>query len=241
MRVSAFKALTFDVYGTLIDWEPYIIEFFRNWAARTGAEASDSEIIEQFDRARAHYQQLKPAMLYPDVLRSVYSYICDHWRKPVDHGEQEALADSVKDWDPFPDSIDGLGYLKRHFRLGALSNIDDRSLSFSCEKMKVDFDLVITAERAGAYKPSYPHFVLALNDLGAMGVACEQLLHVGQSLRADIRPANNLHIKSAWIKRSDRTLGLRGHGAELAIPDLVFSTLEELVETHQRELHDSTD
>ena len=132
--------------------------------------------------------------------------------------------------------VEALAYLKRQVKLGALSNIDDRSLSFSIEKMRVEFDIVVTAERAGAYKPSYPHFVLALNDLGAMGVAPAKLLHVGQSLRADIRPANSLGIASAWIQRAERTLGATGHGAEFAVPDATFPTLAELVEAHKLEL-----
>ena len=236
MRVSDFEALTFDIYGTLIDWEPHIIAFFRAWAARNGVEAADRELLAQFDRARAHYQQLRPALPYPEVLRSAYAYICNHWRKSVDVPEQEAFGASVEDWQPFPDTVEGLAYLKRHVKLGALSNIDDRSLSFSIEKMRVEFDIVVTAERAGAYKPSYPHFVVALNDLGAMGIAPAKLLHVGQSLRADIRPANSLGITSAWIRRAGRTLGSTSHGAELAVPDATFATLAELVEAHELEL-----
>ena len=236
MRVSDFEALTFDVYGTLIDWEPHIIAFFRAWAARSGVEAADSELLTQFDRARAHYQQQPPALPYPEVLRSAYAYVCNHWRTTVDVPEQEAFAASVADWQPFPDTVEGLAYLKRHVKLGALSNIDDRSLSFSIEKMRVEFDIVVTAERAGAYKPSYRHFVLALNDLGALGIAPAKLLHVGQSLRADIRPANSLGIASSWIQRAERTLGATGHGAEFAVPDATFPTLAELVEAHKLEL-----
>ncbi len=95
--------------------------------------------------------------------------------------------------------------------------------------------IVVTAECAGACKPSYPHFVLALNDLGAMGIAPAKLLHVGQGLRADIRPANSLGITSAWIQRTERTLGSTSHSAEFAVPDATSPTPAELVEAHARE------
>lgn len=234
MDFSRFKALTFDVYGTLIDWEPHIKAFFRKWAEHHGVEAGDDEFIAAFDDARAHYQMRRPAMVYPEVLKSSYAYVCDRWRKPVNAAEQQAFSECVREWDPFPDTNGALAYLKEHFLLGALSNIDEASLKHSIAKMGVKFDIVVTAERAGAYKPDIPHFVFAANDLGRAGVAvCEQL-HVAQSLRADIRPANNLQLANVWINRGGRQLGQKGHGAELANPDHEFSTLAEFAEAHRQ-------
>jgi 2-haloalkanoic acid dehalogenase type II len=235
VKPSDFEALTFDVYGTLIDWEPSLAAFLSDWAGRNGVEATAAELLKAYDDARAHYQALRPALLYPDVLRSCFAYICDRWRVPVDAGTQEAFAASVKDWEPFADTRDSLAYLKEHYKLGALSNIDEESFRWSAEKMGVDFDLVVTAERVGSYKPSLPHFVTAISELGGMGIPPERILHVCQSLRADVRPGNELGLVTAWINRKDGTLGLTGHGAEGAVPDMTFASLAELVEAHRKE------
>ena len=116
------------------------------------------------------------------------------------------------------------------------SNIDEHSLAHSIAKLGITLDIIVTAERVRAYKPALPHFVTAISELGAMGVGHASLLHVGQSLRADIRPCNKLGVKAAWLHRDHRTLGLSGQAAKLAVPDLTFTTLEELVATHTREL-----
>lgn len=236
MAYSQFKALTFDVYGTLIDWEPHIAGFFRGWAERHGVAASDAEIIAAYDDGRAHYQQRRPAMLYPDVLKSSYAYICDRWRTAVDAEEQQAFAMSIRDWEPFPDTVESLAFLKQHFALGALSNIDNASFAWTQEKLVVDFDIVVTAERAGAYKPDMPHFLLAANDLGKAGISIDEQLHVAQSLRADIRPANDLRLSNVWINRGGRALGQKGHGAERAVPDIEFASMADFVAACREEL-----
>ena len=119
--------------------------------------------------------------------------------------------------------------LRAHARIGALSNIDNASLESSCRKLDVRFDIIVTAERVGAYKPDLPHFETAIADLAALGIARERILHVGQSLRADITPANQLGLKCAWINRPARLLGLSGEGAAEARPDLTASSLQEFV------------
>lgn len=236
MNFSGYKALTFDVYGTLIDWEPHIAAFLQDWGARNGVSASDEELISAYDDARAHYQTLKPAWAYPEVLKSSFSYICDRWRVPVIPSEQEAFAASVKDWEPYPDVVEALAYLKQHFLLGAMSNIDDASLKLSIAKMQVEFDIVVTAERVGAYKPAMPHFIHAANDLGKAGVSVNEQLHVAQSLRADIRPANDLLLAHVWINRDGRLLGRKGYGAELAVPQNEFASVGDLAEAHKMQM-----
>lgn len=234
MDFARFKALTFDVYGTLIDWEPYIAAFLQKWAHRNEVSASNAELLGAYDDARAHYQTLKPALLYPEVLKSSYAYICDRWRKPVDTAEQQAFADSIQGWEPFPDTVESLSYLKKHYVLGAMSNVDEASFKYTHEKLGGLFDFVVTAERAGAYKPDMPHFIIAANELGKRGISYEEQLHVAQSLRADIRPANDLRLANVWINRGKRRLGQKGHGAELAVPDIEFASLAYFVEAHRR-------
>jgi putative hydrolase of the HAD superfamily len=232
--LNQFKALTFDVYGTLIDWEPPILRFLQAWARRNRLVVDDRELLAAFDDARAHYQQLKPAKLYPEVLKSCYAYICDRWRTTVDNLEQSEFSNCVCEWEPFDDVPESLKYLKQFYKLGALSNIDEKSLTLTTRKLGTAFDIVVTAERVKAYKPRLLHFVAALGDLGKMGISPQEILHVGQSLRADIRPANLLGLTTAWINRGQRSLGLTGHGAELASPNAQFATLGELVAAHRQ-------
>lgn len=235
MNFARFKALTFDVYGTLIDWEPHIAAFLQNWAGRNGIEASDAELIAAYDDARAHYQTLRPALPYPEVLKSSYAYICNRWRTPVDMDEQQAFSESMREWEPFPDTVEALSYLKAHYLLGAMSNVDEASFKHTHKKLRGVFDFVVTAERAGAYKPDLPHFIIAANELGKLGVSFEEQLHVAQSLRADIRPATDLRLANVWINRGGRQLGQKGHGAELAVPDIAFASLADFVEAHERD------
>lgn len=229
LRLSDFDAVTFDVYGTLIDWEPSIIAFLRRWADGHGVAQSDEGLLMAFDRARAEIQKERPAHLYPEILRRCFDRISAEFGIAVDGREREAFAASPHEWPAYPDSHAGLKALQARARIGALSNIDNASLESSCRKLDFRFDLLVTAERVGAYKPDWPHFHTAIADLAAMGIGRERILHVGQSLRADITPANRLGLKCAWINRPGRLLGLSGEGTAEAKPDLTVSSLQELV------------
>jgi putative hydrolase of the HAD superfamily len=229
LNLSDFDAVTFDVYGTLIDWEPAIIDFLRGWAARNAISSPPQDLLMAFDRARAEIQKERPAKLYPDVLRRCWERISAEFGVAADRQEREAFAAAPHQWPAYPDSHAGLKALQAYARVGALSNIDNASLESSCRKLGFDFDLVVTAERVGAYKPDLPHFQTGIADLAALGIRRDRILHVGQSLRADITPANRLGLKCAWINRPGRLLGLSGEGAAEAKPDLTVSSLQELV------------
>jgi 2-haloalkanoic acid dehalogenase type II len=229
LSLSDFDAVTFDVYGTLIDWEPAIIEVLRGWAARNALSAPPQDLLMAFDRARADIQKERPARLYPDVLRACFERICAEFGVAVDGAEREVFAAAPHQWPAYPDSHAGLTALQARAKVGALSNIDNASLESSCRWLDFRFDLVVTAERVGAYKPDFAHFQTAIAELAATGIARERILHVGQSLRADITPANRLGLRCAWINRPGRLLGLSGEGAAEARPDLTVSSLEELV------------
>ena len=230
LRLSDFDAVTFDVYGTLIDWEPSIVAFLSRWAREAGVEAGDLDLLMAFDRARAAIQKVRPAYLYPDVLRRCFDGISAEYGVPVDRGAREGFAAAPHGWPPFADSHAGLIALQKRVKVGALSNIDEASLRSSCRRLDFTFDVVVTAERVGAYKPDMPHFETALADLAAMGIPRRRVLHVGQSLRADIVPANRLGLASAWINRPDKLLGLSGEHASEAKPDLTVSSLAALVQ-----------
>ena len=230
LQLSDFDAVTFDVYGTLIDWEPSIIAFLRKWADQRALAATDEELLMGFDRARAEIQKERPAHLYPDVLRRCFDRISGEFDVAVDAEEREAFAAAPHHWPAYPDSHQGLMKLQQAALVGALSNIDNASLASSCGKLDFKFDLVVTAERVGAYKPDWPHFHRAIEDLAARGIPRERILHVGQSLRADITPANRLGLKCAWVNRPGRELGLSGEGAAEAKPDLTVASLRGLVD-----------
>ncbi len=228
--LSDFDAVTFDVYGTLIDWEPSLIRFLKDWAGTHGIKADGEELLMAFDQARAEIQKDRPAHLYPEILRRCFGRICASYDVPVDAKTCEAFAATPHDWPAYADSHAGLKILQSSAKVGALSNIDDASLKSSCTKLDFSFDLVVTAQKVGAYKPDWPHFDTAIAELEAAGIARSRILHVGQSLRADITPANKLGLKSAWVNRPDRLLGLYGEGAAEARPDITVSSLEELVQ-----------
>jgi 2-haloacid dehalogenase len=229
LRLSDFDAVTFDVYGTLIDWEPSIIAFLRGWANRNSVSSSEQHLLMAFDRARAEIQRERPAHLYPEVLRRCFDRVSTEFGVAVDSQDREAFAAAPHQWPAYPDSHAGLMALQARAKVGALSNIDNASLESSCLKLDFRFDLVVTAELVGAYKPDWPHFRIAVADLATLGIPRERILHVGQSLRADISPANRLGLKCAWINRPGRLLGLSGEGAAEAKPDLTASSLQELV------------
>jgi 2-haloacid dehalogenase len=230
LRLSDFDAVTFDVYGTLIDWEPSIVEFLVRWAAEHGVAASGEELIMSFDRARAIIQKEHPAHLYPEVLRRCFDRISGDFEVPIDPARREAFSATPHQWLAYSDVPSGLKQLQARAKIGALSNIDNASLASSCSRMAVTFDIVVTAERVGAYKPSPEHFETALAELDAMGIARSRVLHVGQSLRADVTPANKLGLKCIWINRPGRLLGLSGEGAAEARPDLTVGSLAAMLE-----------
>lgn len=229
LKLSDFDAVTFDVYGTLIDWEPSIIAFLSQWAERNGVSAPGQDLLRAFDRARADIQKERPAYLYPEILRRCFDRISHESGVRVASDERESFAVTPHQWSPFQDSHAGLTALQAHAKVCALSNIDDASLASSCRRLDFKFDLTITAERVRAYKPDLPHFHTVIADLARLGIPRQRVLHVGQSLRADVTPANQLGLKCAWINRPGRLLGLSGEGAADAKPDLTVTSLADFV------------
>jgi putative hydrolase of the HAD superfamily len=231
LRLSDFDAVTFDVYGTLIDWEPRIAAFLLEWAQENGVQADADALVMAFDGARAQIQKERPAHLYPEVLTRCFDRICAEFGVVPNPDRRRQFAASPHTWPAFADSHAGLKRLQQSAKIGALSNIDQASLNTSCQTLNFRFDVVVTAQRVAAYKPDWPHFDTGFGELMRMGIPRERILHVGQSLRADITPANKLGIRCVWVNRPDRLLGLSGEGAAEARPDLTVSSLAELVST----------
>jgi 2-haloacid dehalogenase len=230
MDRTAYDAITFDVYGTLIDWEPSILDTLAGWAEAAGRGVTRAQLLDSFDRARAHYQALSPAPAYLEVLRSAYAYIANEFGLPIDKDAQAAFGNSVPSWKPYSDTLAALARLKRDYVLGALTNMDNASFAATHQRLEDAFEVIVTAERSGAYKPSLRHFVLGLTDLAARAIPPQRVLHVAQSLRADVRPANLLGLDIVWINRPERGLGHHGFGAELAVPMATFPSMAAFVE-----------
>ncbi len=229
MDAHKYDAITFDVYGTLIDWEPPILQTLGRWIKANGAALDDDALLDAFDRARAHYQALSPARPYPQILRSAFTYIADELDLDIDPEERTRFGNSVVTWPPYEDSVAALARLRERYVLGALTNMDNASFEKSQCLLGNCFEVVVTAERAGAYKPSLRHFVLGLTDLAERKIPPHRVLHVAQSLRADVRPANLLGQDVVWINREGRGLGYTGFGAELAMPMATFPTMNAFV------------
>ena len=229
LALADFDAFTFDVYGTLIDWEPPIVTFLERWAARLGIATTGAALLATYDGIRSEVQQERPVLLYPDVLRRSFDRVCAAHGVPADPDLREAFAHEPASWPAYPDSHDGLVALQARGKICALSNIDDASLAASARVLDVRFDLLVTAERVGAYKPDFAHFHTALAELGAMGIPPRRILHIAQSLRADIGPANRLGLTCVWVNRQGRALGLSGAAAKAAKPDVTVASLAEIV------------
>jgi 2-haloacid dehalogenase len=238
LDLGAFSALTFDCYGTLIDWEAGILAALRPWAAAHRVEIGNGELLAAFGRAESRREAGDPTAPYPRILAGVLEDLAAELGATASPEEAAAFGDSVKDWPAFPDSAGALAYLGRHYRLVIVSNVDRASFRHSNAKLGATFDAVVTAEDAGAYKPAPNHFQLALGQLAELGVARDQVLHVAQSLFHDHVPAKELGLRTVWVNR--RAGRGEGGGATPAAPvpvtpDLEVPTMAALVDLHRSE------
>ena len=190
MKLTDFKALTFDCYGTLIDWETGMIEALKPLTSKVGRTLSRNEILTAHARHKSSQQVQTPAKLYRDLLPVVYRRLAEEWGIVVDWSECVAYGRSVKDWPAFSNSAGALQYLKRHYKLVILSNVDNESFAASNEKLAVDFDAVYTAEDIGSYKPSDRNFDYMLAKLETLGIQKHEILHTAESMFHDHGPAN---------------------------------------------------
>lgn len=236
-NLDDIRVLSFDCYGTLIDWEAGILSVLRPWAEREGIQAEDEELLQAFAQAEQLCEVQMPDALYPDVLRVVHCHLASAFGIPGSARDADALAESVGDWPAFADSSQALQDLQKSCKLIILSNVDRRSLGRSVERLGVRFDALITAQDVGAYKPDLRMFERLLQAVGEeMGFEKKQLLHVAQSLFHDHVPARSLGLTTAWIdRRHDRS----GWGAtpapqEDVQPDLTLPSLADLADLISR-------
>ncbi|MFZ2032701.1 MAG: haloacid dehalogenase type II [Candidatus Dormiibacterota bacterium] len=227
MKLTDFEALSFDCYGTLIDWEAGISAVLEPWARDRGIDIGVEELLERYAKAEEQEERQTPAALYPDILAAAMRSVGTALGAEVSPADGQRLATSVGDWPAFPDSQAALAALAERYRLVILSNVDRRSFARSNARLGVRFDAIVTAEDVGSYKPSARNFEALLAAVRGLGVPDGRLLHVAQSLFHDHVPAQRLGLPTVWI---DRRGAGKGWGATpppsaVVAPDWTFPSM----------------
>ena len=235
MRLTDFKALTFDCYGTLIDWE-------------TGMTAGPGELGRQ-SQAHAHARpgigSTCPARIRPaasNTNQTLFGIVGHRLQAPGrgverrgDSRRMRSLRAVVAHWPAFADTAGALQYLKKFYKLIILSNVDNRSFGFSNRRLGVEFDAIYTAEDIGSYKPDDRNFTYMLDHIGDLGLAKRDILHTAESLFHDHVPATKHDIASCWIYRRHAQQGFGATMNPGTVPktNFKFHSLAELVKNHQ--------
>jgi 2-haloacid dehalogenase len=215
VRFTDYEALSFDCYGTLIDWEAGIAGVLGPWAKGHGLTLNDEQLLTAYSAHEATAQAEHPTELYPDILGRSLRALGDELGAAVSDADAAALATSVPDWPAFEDSHDALEVLGRRFRLIILSNVDRASFAASNTKLGVEFASILTAQDIGSYKPSPRNFAALTEEARRLEISDGKLLHVAQSLFHDHVPAKQAGLPTVWInRRHDRP----GWGATPAPP-----------------------
>jgi 2-haloacid dehalogenase len=238
MRLSDFRALTFDCYGTLIDWESGMIEALKPLTSKVSGSLTRNNVLGAHARYESMQQRYTPAKNYRDILATVYKRLADEWCVAVQWDECVAYGRSVGDWPAFADSPAALQYLKQHFKLIILSNVDNASFALSNRRLQVTFDAIYVAEDIGSYKPDQRNFAYMLENLRALGIEKHQILHTAESMFHDHAPANICGLKSAWIYRRHADTGFGATMTPETMPkyDFRFNSMSDLVMAHKAEL-----
>ena len=230
MNLADIEILTFDCYGTLIDWETGILTALRPWLERSGCALTDDTVLEAYARAESAAELQHPKMPYPDILRTAFDRTAVELGIALDPAAREAFATSIGDWPAFADTRPALTELGARYQLGILSNVDRVSFAASNERLGVELDVIMTAQDIGSYKPDLANFRYMITTLAGRGIERHQILHVAQSLHHDIEPALQIGLSCVWI---DRRHAKQGFGATMAptaqaAADLRFTSLQEL-------------
>lgn len=206
-RVIDFKVLTFDCYGTLIDWESGIWDALQPLlAANERDDVTRRLALETFSALESAQQAETPDMLYPRILQNVHNAIAERFKLKTTPRLDADFGNSVAHWPAFPDSADALRFLKKHYKLVILSNVDRDGFAASNRKLGVTFDAVYTAEDIGSYKPDAANFRYLLERLREdFGIEPAEILHTAQSLFHDHVPAKAHGLANAWIDRQRLT------------------------------------
>ena len=241
-QLTDFKILTFDCYGTLIDWESGIWDALQPLLQANGTDGvtrkAALEAFGQHERAQEHET---PDMLYTDLLTAVHRRLAEHFELKTSAEADEAFGASLAHWPAFADTSDALRYLKKHFKLVILSNVSRAGFAASNRKLGVQFDAIYTAEDIGSYKPDAANFDYMLAHLDKdFGVGRDGVLHTAQSLFHDHVPARAFGLANAWIDR--QRLSESGNWGATASVDVMpeidfrFFSMGEMADAVRREV-----
>lgn len=198
MSFESIRLITFDCYGTLIDWEDGMLAVLRPMLARNGQKISDEDILAHYGEIEAE-MEAGPYLPYRTVLSSVARGIGQRFGVNLSEEDGQAFAESITRWKPFMDTMAALQLMAKKFRLAIISNIDDDLFAETRKKfVPVEFDFVVTAQQMQGYKPALKNFEEAIR---RSGLGKDQILHVGQSIYHDIEPANALGLQNVWVNR----------------------------------------
>jgi 2-haloacid dehalogenase len=223
---SRFRIITFDCYGTLIDWETGILSAIRPILSAQHAHLSNADILRMYGEIEAE-EESSSYQAYKEILRAVVRGFGTRLGFTPSQEEQQSLPNSLANWKPFPDTVAALRQLKQQFKLGILSNIDDDLFSATAPQLEIEFDHVITASQARAYKPSLDIFRLAQKKIGLPPL---QWLHAGQSIYHDVVPAQSMGIATGWVNRSSPLPNSGAAKPAKGKADVEVSSLRELAD-----------
>ena len=226
LDLSRFSVLSFDCYGTMIDWEAGIFSALRPILAAHNKRVNDITVLKMYSELELEAEQQK-YVSYREVLQSVVRGFGERLGFDPSDAEVRLLPESLAAWQPFPDTVGALRELKTRYKLAVISNIDDDLFALTAPKLGVKFDQVITAQQALCYKPCKRIFEIAK---GRLGVAPEKWLHVGQSIYHDVIPAQAMGLAAVWVNRPSPREGAGATKAAAGKPDLEVASLKELVE-----------
>jgi 2-haloacid dehalogenase len=201
MKLTDFDALSFDCYGTLIDWEAGLSAVLVPWARERGLTLTAEQLLTEYSGIEAAVEAEAPARLYPDVLARSMELLGARLGAEVTSEDAARLGTSVPDWPAFPDSRDALLALGQRFDLIIVSNVDRASFAASSTRLGATFACVITAQDVGSYKPSPRNFDALAAEAARLGIGPGRLLHVAQSLFHDHLPAKRAGLPTVWINR----------------------------------------
>jgi 2-haloalkanoic acid dehalogenase type II len=240
-RLTDFKVLSFDCYGTLIDWEAGIYGHLQPLLTRSGVALGREQVLEAYARHEEAQEAETPGMLYTDLLVRVHDRLAREWGVRPNAKESRAYGRSLRHWPLFPDSAAVLQYFQKYYRLVMISNVDNENVLINQARLEVDFFHVFTAQDIGSYKPDVRNFQYMIRTLKREGICKQEILHVAESLFHDHVPANKVGLRSVWIHRR---AGRPGWGANLPpeqMPkyDFRFESLAQMAKAHQDALRNA--
>lgn len=225
MDAGSVRLITFDCYGTLIDWETGMLAALRPLFCRNGKVVSDKKLLEVYGETEAEIEA-GPYQRYRTVLSETVQAMGRELDVNISAHDGRQFAASVPLWEPFPDTVACLQALARRYKLGIISNVDDDLFAGTQKKLGVKFDLIVTAEQVQSYKPSLRNFQEALR---RSGLSKDEVVHAGQSVYHDIVPASFLGLKNVWVNRPSIRPGAGAAKAASAQPQFEVQNLSELL------------